>query len=39
MLNKARNIVIKFFDDYSSMASEAKNKATKGAGLKMLTPK
>ena len=36
---KPRNNVIKFYDDYSSTASEAKHKATKGAGLKILTPK
>ena len=39
MLYKARNEAIKFFDDYSSVVSEAKSKATKGAGLKILTPK
>ena len=39
ILNRARNKVIKFFDDYSSMVSEAKLKATKGTGLKILTPK
>ena len=39
MLYKARNSVIKFFEDYSSMVSEAKPKATKGTGLKILTPK
>ena len=39
MLYKARNEAIKFFDDYSLMVSEAKNKATKGTGLKILTPK
>ena len=39
MLYKARNSVIEFFDDYSSMVSEAKRKATKGTGLKILTPK
>ena len=27
------------YDDYSLMVSEAKNKATKGTGLKILTPK
>ena len=37
MLYKARNSVIEFFDDYSSMISEAKLKATKG--IKILTPK
>ena len=39
MLYKARNEAIKFYDDYSSMVSEAKNKATKGTGFKILTPK
>ena len=39
MLYKARNEVIKFFDDYSSMVSEEKIKATKGTGLKILIPK
>ena len=39
MLHKARNSVIEFFDDYSSMISEAKLKATKGTRLKTLTPK
>ena len=39
MLYKARNNVKKFCDNYSSMASEARRKATKGTGLKILTPK
>ena len=39
MLYKARNSVIEFFDDYSSMISGAKLKASKGTGLKILTPK
>ena len=39
MLYEARNKVIKFYDDYSLMVSEAKNKATKETGLKILTPK
>ena len=40
MLYKARNEAIKFFNDYSSMVSEAKNKAkNEGKGLKILTPK
>ena len=39
MLYKARKETIKTFDDYSSMVSEAKIKATKGTGLKILTPK
>ena len=38
ILYKARNEAIIFYDDYSLM-SEAKNKATKGTGLKMLIPK
>ena len=39
MLYRARNSVIKVFDDNSPMVSEAKLKATKGARLKILTPK
>ena len=39
MLYKARNEAIKIFYDYSLMVSEAKNIATKGTGLKILTPK
>ena len=42
MLYKARNSVIKFFDDYFLMVSEAKLKAknkASGKGLKLLTPK
>ena len=41
MLYKGRSEAIKFYDDYSSMMSEAKAKAkaTKGTGLKTLTPK
>ena len=43
MLYKTRNDAIKFYDDYSLMMSEVKNKAkqneTKGTGLKILTPK
>ena len=39
MLNKARNEAIKFYDDYSLMEPEAKNKATKGTGVEILTPK
>ena len=38
MLYKARNNVIEFCDDYASMVLEAKHKATKGKGLKILTP-
>ena len=39
MLYKARNEAIKFYDGYSLMMSEAKYKANKGTGLKILTPK
>ena len=39
MLYKARNEAIKFYGDYSLMISEAKVKATKEPGLKILTPK
>ena len=39
MLYKARNTGIKFFDDYSSIMSDSKYSATKGTGLKKLTPK
>ena len=39
MLYKARSKAIKFYDDCSIIMSEAKNKATKGTGLKILTPK
>ena len=39
MLYKARNEAIKLYGDYSLMISEAKNKATKGTGLKILTSK
>ena len=39
MLYNARNEAIEIYDDYSLMMSEAKNKATKGTGLKILTPK
>ena len=39
MLYKVRNKVFKLYDDYSLMISEAKNKETKGAGLKILTSK
>ena len=39
MPSKARNKAIKFYDDQFSMMSEAKYSATKGKGLKILTPK
>ena len=38
MLYKPRNEAIKFYDDYSSMMSEAKYAATKEKGRKLLTP-
>ena len=38
-LYKAQKSVLKFFDDYSTVASESKFKATHGKGLKMLIPK
>ena len=38
MLCEARNKVIKYYDDYSLMMSEAKYKATTGTGLKILAP-
>ena len=39
MLYNVRNEATKFYNDYSSMVSEAENKATKGTELKILTPK
>ena len=39
MLYKARNEAIKFYDDYSSMMSEANLKQLKVQDLKMLPPK
>ena len=39
MLYKERNEAIKFSDDYFLMVSVAKSKATKGKGLKIVTPK
>ena len=38
MLQKARNEAIEFYDGYSLMVSQAKNKATKVTGFKILTP-
>ena len=38
MLYKARNEAIQFYDDYSSIMSEAKYRATKEKGLKILIP-
>ena len=39
MLHKARNEAIKFFDDYSLIASDGKNKAKNKTSGKILTPK
>ena len=39
MLQKVRNEAIKFYDDYSSIMSETKYRATKGTGIQILTPK
>ena len=39
MLYKGRNGGITFHDNYSLMVSKAKTAATKGTGLKILTPK
>ena len=39
MLYKVRNEAIEFYDDYSSMMSLAKYRATKRKGLKILTAK
>ena len=39
MLYRARSEAIKFYDDYPSMMSDAKYRATKGTGNKILTPK
>ena len=38
MRYKSRNEAIKFYDDYSSMMSEAKYRANEGTRLKILTP-
>ena len=38
-LYKGKIEAIKFYDDYSLIMSEAKTKASKGTGLKILTPK
>ena len=39
MSYKARNNFVKFFDDYSLMAFEARHEATKETALKVLTPR
>ena len=39
MFYRSRNEAIKLYDDYSSVMSEAKYKATKGTWLIILTPK
>ena len=38
-ITKQETMLLKIFDDYCSMVSEAKHEATKGIGLKILTPK
>ena len=39
LLYESRQAVVKLFNDYSSIASEAKHKAKQRKGLKILTPK
>ena len=39
MLYKSREAVIKLFNDYSLIVSEAKQKVKYGKGFKILTPK
>ena len=39
MLSKIRNDTIKFYEEWSSMVSEAKHKATKETRIKILTPR
>ena len=39
MLYESRQAVLKLFNDYSSIASEAKYKIKNGEGFKMLAPK
>ena len=39
MLYESQQAVIKLFNDYSSIASEAKCKSKYGSGLQILTPK
>ena len=39
LLYESRQAVIKLFNDYSSIASEAKHKVKYGEGLKILNPK
>ena len=39
MLYKAKEEIIKLFDDYTTIVSKAKHEATYGKGLKILTPK
>ena len=39
MRYKARNNTIKFYVNYSQIGSAVKNEASKGKGLKILTPK
>ena len=39
MLYKAKEEIIKLFDDYTTILSKAKHEAKYGKGLKVLTPK
>ena len=39
MLYKSKKEAIKFFDDYSSVIPDAKNKAIKGTVFKIFPPK
>ena len=39
ILYDARKSAIDFFDEFTSRASEARNQAKQGTGLKILTPK
>ena len=39
LLYKSRQVVFKFFNEYSLIASESKHKAKYGEGLKILSPK
>ena len=39
MLYRSRNKAFKFYDDLYLIIPEAKNRVTKGTGLKILTPK
>ena len=39
MLYNARKSIVKLFDDYTTIASEAKHRAIKGTGTEILMPK